>query len=137
MQTESSRVTGLARLTAEDLSIWNQHYIGTFFIINDVKEATKYAAGRLLDIGCGNKPYFQFFKNKVSEYIGCDIVQSSENLVDYICPANKLPFEDNSFDTIFSTQVMEHVADFHGMASESFRVLRKNGYGIFTMPFSW
>jgi len=138
MQNNSDREKGIHRLTYSDLSATDQYYIATYFIKNDIKEAAaEYGRGKLLDIGCGNKPYVIFFKNTVENYIGCDIVQSSENLVDFICPANELCFENNSFNTVFSTQVLEHVADSKGMIKESFRVLDNGGYAIFTIPFSW
>ncbi len=44
----------------------------------------KFAKGRLLDIGCGNKPYEGILKGKISEYIGCDIIQSNLNKVDIL-----------------------------------------------------
>jgi ubiquinone/menaquinone biosynthesis C-methylase UbiE len=58
-------------------------------------------------------------------------------VVDYLCPANDLCFQDSEFDTVFSTQTLEHVADHRGMVAEAFRVLRPGGYAIFTVPFSW
>jgi len=137
-QSNNGREIGIRRLTYSDISSKDQYYIATYFIKADIKDAaTEYGHGKLLDIGCGNKPYELLFKNFVSDYIGCDIVQSSENLVDSICPANELSFNDSSFDTIFSTQVLEHVADSKGMIRESFRVLKGGGYAIFTIPFSW
>src|SRR5258706_7290130 len=128
MQQKSDREEGIRRLTYSDLSATDQYYIATHFIKDDIKNAaTKYGSGKLLDIGCGNKPYAIFFKNTVDSYIGCDIVQSSGNLVDFICPANQLCFGDNSFNTVFSTQVLEHVADGKGMIKEAFRVLDNGG----------
>jgi SAM-dependent methyltransferase len=135
---EENRETGLERLTSEGISLSNQHYIGTSFIRDDIAMAAgKYAKGSLLDIGCGNKPYLPLFQKSVSRYIGCDIAQSSLNIVDDICPADKLVYDDNSFDTVFSTQVLEHVGNFQGMIEEAYRVLKPGGYGIFTSPFSW
>jgi SAM-dependent methyltransferase len=133
------RKKGLERLTTESmLSKSNQHYIVTYFIVNDVKESVReFARGRLLDIGCGNKPYENLIMPSVDNYIGCDVVQSSLNVVDVICPANQLSFESDSFDTVFSTQVIEHVADHQGMIRESFRVLKPGGHAIFTAPFCW
>jgi SAM-dependent methyltransferase len=138
MPTNEAREAGLERLTYDKLSISNQHYIVSYFIKQDIADAANlYARGRLLDIGCGNKPYQSLFEEKVSQYIGCDIVQSSEKLVDQVCPANELSFDNDSFDTVFSTQVMEHVADFEGMVRESYRVLKNGGYALFTVPFAW
>jgi ubiquinone/menaquinone biosynthesis C-methylase UbiE len=138
MQSNNERETGIRRLTKSDLSPNDQYYIATSFIKSDIiAAASEYGRGKLLDVGCGNKPYQSFFTNYVSQYVGCDIVQSSENLVDVLCPANKLSFTDGSFDTVFSTQVLEHVADSKGMIGESYRVLADGGYAIYTIPFSW
>ena len=137
-RTDADRNNGLQRLTYEDIRVANQHYIGTYFIVNDIRDAiAEYARGNILDIGCGNKPYEVLFRDKVSRYTGCDIIQSSDNVVDYLCPANDLCFQDSEFDTVFSTQTLEHVADHRGMVAEAFRVLRPGGYAIFTVPFSW
>lgn len=138
MKPDQNRKEGLLRLTLDRVSPTNQHYIHLYFLVNDIKKAvTSYAKGDVLDIGCGNKPYLSFFKTGISKYVGCDIIQSSENVVDFICPANKLCFDDASFDTVFSTQTMEHVSDHQGMVKESFRVLKPGGHAIFTVPFSW
>jgi SAM-dependent methyltransferase len=138
MANKLNREEGLGRLTYSSIKSSNQHYIATYFIKKDIEEAAgKYSKGKLLDIGCGNKPYSILFKGKVDQYTGCDIIQSSNNLVDFICPANDLCFDDNSFDTVFSSQVIEHVEDHAGMLKESFRVLKPGGYAIYTAPFSW
>ena len=133
------RKEGLERLTAETmLRSSNQHYIATYFILEDIKQAVKqHAHGALLDVGCGNKPYEQLIAPSVTSYIGCDVIQSSANAVDVLCPANELAFGNDSFDTVFSTQVIEHVADHQGMVKEAFRVLKPGGYAIFTAPFAW
>lgn len=138
MANEFEREDNLARLTYSSIKLSNQHYIATYFIKEDIAVAIeKYANGNLLDVGCGNKPYEVLFKEKVKNYIGCDIIQSNENVVDFLCPANRLCFEDNFFDTVFSTQVIEHVEDHNGMIRESFRVLRPGGFAIYTAPFCW
>jgi SAM-dependent methyltransferase len=137
-QASMKREQGLNRLTYEDISESNQHFIATYFISEDIKEAIGlYASGDLLDIGCGNKPYAPLFAGRVKNYTGCDIVQSSNNVVDTLCPADQLNFENEAFDTAFCTQVMEHVSDHLAVAKEAYRVLKKGGYGIFTVPFSW
>lgn len=97
----------------------------------------KYSKGKVLDVGCGNKPYQSLFDNKCTEYKGCDIVQSSEDCVDIICPATSIPIEDNSFDTIFCTQVIEHVEDHNKLLSEVYRLLKPNGHIILSGPMYW
>jgi SAM-dependent methyltransferase len=51
--------------------------------------------------------------------------------------AYALPFAANSFDTVFSTQTLEHVEQPHLAVAEMSRVLRPGGYLILTAPQSW
>jgi SAM-dependent methyltransferase len=97
----------------------------------------QYAKGKLLDIGCGNKPYKTWTEGKITSYIGCDIVQSSANKVDVLCQANNIPLENESFETVLSTQTIEHLEDYQGMVNEAFRLLKKDGNFILSGPFYW
>ncbi|WP_099464660.1 class I SAM-dependent methyltransferase [Parabacteroides provencensis] len=97
----------------------------------------KYAKGYLLDIGCGSKPYLCNLEKYVDTYYGCDFVQSKENNVDLVCDAIDIPLENESFDTIISTQVLEHVFDTKKCISESFRLLKPNGVYIISVPLVW
>jgi SAM-dependent methyltransferase len=97
----------------------------------------QYAKGKLLDIGCGNKPYKTWTEGKITSYIGCDIVQSSANKVDVLCQANNIPLENESFETLLSTQTIEHLEDYQGMVNEAFRLLKNDGYFILSGPFYW
>jgi SAM-dependent methyltransferase len=117
--------------------VWNHLYLHYKYLFRDLKRViSQYAGGNVLDVGCGNKPYKQLFKNNIS-YVGCDVVQSSGQEVDVICPATALDFGDNYFDTVFSTQVLEHVNDHRKAISEVRRVLKPGGYFIFSVPFAW
>ena len=133
------RTENLARLeNVEKINISNSNYLVYLSFHRDLFKAIEtYAAGKLLDIGCGNKPYQSWTEAKVSEYIGCDIVQSSSNKVDVLCQANNIPIESNSFDTILSTQVIEHVEDHQGLVNEAYRLLKQNGYFILSGPMYW
>jgi SAM-dependent methyltransferase len=133
----SNREEGLVRLKLENINLRNQHYINLHYIIRDLRQSVSFAKGDFLDIGCGNKPYKELFSPAVKSYVGCDIIQSSENLVDVICPADRLAFEGEQFDTVLCTQVLEHVANHKGVIAETFRVLRPTGKAIFTVPFCW
>ncbi|MBU3663461.1 MAG: class I SAM-dependent methyltransferase [Bacteroidetes bacterium] len=96
-----------------------------------------YAKGQLLDIGCGNKPYFSLFKDKIDAYVGCDIVQSSNNCVDIVSEATNIPLEGNIFDTVFSTQTIEHIGDFQLMLNEAYRLAKNDGIFILAGPMYW
>ena len=128
----------LSRFKGEGISLSNSDYLVYEPLIKLLKMSIKiHACGRVLDIGCGNKPYERFFTNNLLEYIGCDVVQSDQNRVDIICEANNIPVEDNYFDTVFSTQVIEHVADHNGLLSEAYRVLKPGGKLIISGPMYW
>ena len=54
--------------------------------------------------------------------------------IDIYGDALNLPFKSNCFDTILSTQVLEHVVEPKQMLREAYRVLRAGGYIILTAP---
>jgi SAM-dependent methyltransferase len=115
--------------------IWFLHY---YPYHKSLKLAlVKNARGRLLDIGCGNKPYQSTVAPYIDEYIGCDIVQSSKNCVDILSPANNIPLDAESFDTVISTQTIEHVEDHQGLINEAYRLLKTGGYLILSGPMYW
>lgn len=124
------------------VSLLHPHKIARQGILDALMQARKYAHGRLLDIGCGDKQYEFIFRGCVTEYIGIDLppnisVYNGEKKADAFCSALALPFEDNSFDTVLSTQTLEHVPEPQKMLSEAFRVLKKDGHFILTAPMTW
>jgi SAM-dependent methyltransferase len=97
---------------------------------------------RFFDIGCGNKPYESYIRNLTQKdeeefYIGCDIVQSSENKVDILCEATKIPLSSEQFDVVICTQVIEHVFDHPKVFEESYRLLKPGGKLIVSSNFVW
>jgi SAM-dependent methyltransferase len=120
------------------VSLSNHYYLTYMPLIRDLSYAVnKYAWGNVFDIGCGNKPYEDMFKGKVDKYFGCDVVQSSMNKVDIICDSIDIPVESNSVETVFSTQVIEHVADHQQLVKEAYRILKKDGHFIVSGPMYW
>jgi SAM-dependent methyltransferase len=128
-----NRFNNFALINRRDL-----YYLVYTYLIKTLYYAVeKYATGNVLDIGCGNKPYFKMFEGKIEKYVGCDIIQSSENKVDILCPANKIPITDGSFETVFSTQTIEHVEDHQGLVNEAYRLLKRGGHFIVSGPLYW
>ncbi len=128
----------IPRLSSASISKANAHYLTYKSLVPTIQNAlAQYAQGRLLDIGCGNKPYEEVMPVTVTSYVGCDIDQSDLGKVDILCPADAIPVTDNSFDTVFSTQVLEHVANHQGMLAEAFRVLKPGGNLILSCPMYW
>jgi SAM-dependent methyltransferase len=96
-------------------------------------------SGKLLDIGCGRKPYKELFFN-TKEYIGLEFDserQRNSSLADVFYDGKKLPFTDSSFDSILATEVLEHVFNPEEFLAEASRVLRKGGFLLLTCPFVW
>lgn len=132
------RTENLERLSYPTAGINHPYYIEYKYLFADLRDAiSKYAKGDILDIGCGNKPYKPFFEGKINSYTGCDIIQSDRQLVDIICPATDIPLPDNTKDTVFTTQVIEHVADHRKLLSEAFRILKPGGRIILSGPMAW
>lgn len=132
------RKENVPRLAGTNLKSKHPDYIHLYYLLTDLKTAIQmYCKGSLLDMGCGNKPYEEWYKPLTSQQIGTDIIQSDLNRVDVICPATDLPFENEKFDTILCTQVLEHVFDHHALLKEAYRTLKKDGNIILTVPFTW
>jgi SAM-dependent methyltransferase len=128
----------LERLDRTHTSLNDPYYLVYRSLFADLRwAADTYASGKLLDIGCGNKPYVEFFQARVSHYLGCDIAQSDRRAVDLICAATHIPLRDQSHDTVFSTQVIEHVSDHRRLLAEAHRVLKPGGYLILSAPMCW
>ncbi|MFZ4057776.1 MAG: class I SAM-dependent methyltransferase [Ferruginibacter sp.] len=132
------RAENLPRLSGTKVKTKNVDYIHLYFLLNDLEAAIKkYANGHMLDLGCGNKPYENWYKQVTTSSVGCDIIQSDQNRVDVICLATELNFPDNTFDSVLCTQVLEHVFENQQLVKEAYRVLKPGGTIILTVPFCW
>jgi SAM-dependent methyltransferase len=119
-------------------------FINPFFFIRTelyrgIKNYSSRLSGKLLDFGCGRKPYEHLFQ--VSEYIGIDVEQSghnhSQSRVDVFFDGKKIPFGDKTFDCLFCSEVLEHVFNPEAILPEINRVLRDGATVLITVPFCW
>lgn len=94
------------------------------------------AKGRMLDVGCGAKPYSSLFSPLVEEYIGIDLPSTSHgvNQIDVYANAMALPLKSNSFDTVLCSEVLEHVPEPQCLVHELWRVLKINGFLLLSTP---
>jgi len=103
------------------------------------------ARGRLLDVGCGDKPFEHLFRPYVSEYIGIEheatfrVTRASQAMrgPDLLYDGRRLPFEDQSFDTVLSVQVLEHTPHPAALLTEMSRVLKADGVLLLSAPFQF
>ena len=109
-------------------------------IFHDLTKTVHGFRGDVLDVGCGQSPYRFLLNPETTNYFGIDIVDAEK--FDYankeITPFNgsEIPFPDEKFDCLICTEVLEHVYEFETLISEMRRVLKNNGIGIITIPWS-
>jgi SAM-dependent methyltransferase len=115
----------------------NPLYIARNGIRRGLMEQRQYLRGRLLDIGCGRKPYAKFFDTK--KYIGIEMpgTLSNSTVVDVFASGLYLPFTAAAFDSILSTEVLEHVPEPKLFFKEASRVLKNGGYLLLSTPQTW
>lgn len=117
------------------------------YLLNKYKH--KIEGRKLLDIGCGSKPYAFLFKELNITYEGIDFKNYSSNYSyelnnpDFYFERNykkdyKLSqFKNGSYYIVTAFQVLEHHENVNMFFSEAGRILKKGGYLIISFPFIW
>lgn len=105
-------------------------------------EAIPYINGDLLELGCGEGRGIDLIVPRSSSFLGLDKIEAVINNLqskypEYqfessVFPPVKLP--DQSFDTIVSFQVIEHIKNDHLFLKEIYRLLKKGGKAIISTP---
>jgi len=94
---------------------------------------------RLLEIGGGSGFQASLLSRCVKQCISIDVKPHPNPIVPVtIYDGKTLPFDDNSFDVIFSSNVLEHIIDLDDLLCECARVLKPNGMMVHVVPsVSW
>lgn|GEM_PF-788262 len=98
-----------------------------------------FAGRRIVDIGCGRKPYASFLAGRVASYVGVDRADSLHGTdhVDVIGDATATGLPSASADTVLMTQVLEHLEDPGAAIKEACRLLEVGGHLILSTNFAW
>jgi 2-polyprenyl-3-methyl-5-hydroxy-6-metoxy-1,4-benzoquinol methylase len=93
-----------------------------------------------LDVGCGRGDFINAFHEIGFNCYAVDIESRHEDINKNIkfktanLETEKLPFDDNSFDAVFTKSVIEHVYNYNNFIAECKRVLKPSGILIVMTP---
>lgn len=87
----------------------------------------------IIDIGCGDKPFESYFSSH--KYIGLDFSPSDSSVVKHDL-SNKFPFDDNFFDIVILSEVLEHVPSPYFVLDEINRITKSNSLIFISTPFA-
>lgn len=126
---------------AEDNTNFFKSVISTFTLnATGYQERAPYEI-RVLDFGCGRGDLVRTLGDLGYSTYGCDVVEcwsfDDPRLKLIGQSPYRIPFEDESFDFVISTSVLEHVQNKNEVFMEMNRVLKKGGMGLHLYPSKW
>ena len=93
----------------------------------------------VLDAGAGSRPYKKYFSH--AKYQSTDFEdmpgESGKSKHDFVCNLENIPKQENSYDVVINTQVLEHVEHPQKVMNELYRILKPDGKLFLTAPQSW
>jgi SAM-dependent methyltransferase len=118
--------------------ITQSYYLARKKLLSHISNNAHYLNGHLMDFGCGSKPYKSLFE--VTKYTGVDFNGDGHSHVneqiDFFYDGKTLPFESNFFDSVFSSEVFEHVFNLEEIIIEINRVMKPGATILVTCPFT-
>jgi ubiquinone/menaquinone biosynthesis C-methylase UbiE len=100
---------------------------------------------RVLEIGPGNKPFlrsnvlleleYKSNEDRIKQFGHDQVLQTNKQIVYY--NGTKFPFEDNSFDYVICSHVLEHVDDVELFLKEIFRVAKRGYFEYPLLPYDY
>ena len=105
--------------------------------------AQQFVRGDLVEVGCGEGRGIDWLLPNISKYTAIDKIEAAVVKLQAKYPnalflSGNIPplsdFSDNSFDSLVSFQVIEHIQDDHLFLKEINRILRPGGVALITTP---
>lgn len=90
---------------------------------------------RMLDAGAGHCLYASLFSEMNYESADFGQVNKSYGSLTYVCDLRSIPVEDNRFDLVLLTQVLEHLPEPKDVLKELHRVMKQGHKLWLTQPF--
>lgn len=104
-------------------------------LYRDLRRILPELSGRVLDVGCGDKPYSRWLTN-AQHHVGID-VHPGPGVDVVVNPGKPWPLESGSFDAVLCTQVLEHVVDLDDVVGQIHRVLKPGALLVVSVPFAY
>ncbi len=118
-----------------NLRITHYQWLSGHIVYRDLRSELRRLDGRVLDVGCGEKPYRSWMPGAES-WLGVDLADGPD--VDVVIAAGEQwPVQEDGFDVVLCTQVIEHVGDPALTLREIARALAPGGTLLMTVPFTY
>ena len=91
---------------------------------------------KMLDIGCGKGTHLREFSKLGMDCSGVDIRDEQTEFVVKVCNVgvDVLPYNDNSFDFVFSKSSIQHIQDTDNLLKNVYRILKPGGVLVVLTP---
>lgn len=106
-------------LEARDFTIFVKNLLSNYFVNK-----------RVLDVGSGDINGNNLFLFENCHYDGNDVIKA--NNVTIVSKTKDLPFDNNTFDTIISTECFEHDPEYKESFAKIYNMLKPDGLFCFT-----
>lgn len=118
-----------------DVRYWSLSAATYIYYVTIRDVIIKFAHGKTLDAGAGRLNGKMLLRNHITEYTSMDVSNANGiiDIVDDIQNMTNIP--GDTFDTVYSSQVLEHVPNPSRALAEIHRVLVPGGHAILSIPF--
>ncbi|MCD6044227.1 MAG: hypothetical protein K0R40_3830 [Burkholderiales bacterium] len=119
--------------------LWDPDWLALRSVARAIRDALAdprlaLSGARVLDFGCGSRPYEPWFAAAGARYEGADLGAGTEIAVR---DDGSLDAPDSRYDGVASFQVLEHVWDVGRYLREARRVLKPDGWLLLSTHGNW